>query len=107
MTTNRRYEEHFAAKHAQSLIDAAPPPCTLPQQAYGPQRIEWVKGSNPPVWAWVSWPDRAAERIAASARGWNDRVVVVTWYGPRGQLDCVVWRNAVTHRRAESPGARR
>ena len=43
MTTNRR-EEHFAAKHAQSLLDAPPPPCTLPQQAYGPQRIEWVKG---------------------------------------------------------------
>ena len=104
MTTNRR-EEHFAAKHAQLLLDAPPPPCTLPQQAYGPQRIEWVKGSLPPVWVWVSWPDRAAERIAAYARGWNDRVVIVAWYGRRGQVDCVVWRNAVAHRRSESPPA--
>lgn len=58
-------------------------------------------GEEPtPVWAWISWPDRPAERIAAFARGWNDRVVNVSWYGPRGEVDCVVWRNAVTHRSA-------
>lgn len=99
MTTNRRYEARYAAQHAKSLLEASPPPCTLPQQAYGPQHLVWAK-SRLPVWAWISWPDRPAERIAAFARGWNDRVVNVSWYGPRGEVDCVVWRNAVTHRSA-------
>ena len=97
MTTNRRYEAHYAAKHAHSLQEAPPPPCTLPQQAYGPQAVEWTKESAP-VWAWILWPDRPAERIAAYARGWNDRVVIVSWYGSRGEIQCTVWRNAVAHR---------
>ncbi len=72
-------------------------PCTLPAAAYGPQPIEW-HNDPAPVWAWVSWPHRATERLEAFARGWNDRVVIVEWTADRGTLSTVVWRNAVTRR---------
>ncbi len=73
--------------------------CTLPMQAFGPNEIEWVKGSKPPVWAWISWAEGPATRIAAFATGWNDRVVVVEWNeSPGGTRNTVVWRNAVTVR---------
>lgn len=85
------------------VLDAIAP-CTLPLAAYGPQPIEWH--SEPvTVRAWVSWPHRAAERVEAVARGWNDRVVVVEWYSDRGTLSTVVWRNAVTRRqKPDRPG---
>jgi len=73
-------------------------PLTLPAQAYGPQPVEWVK-DRPPVWAWVSWPHRPAERVAGFAVGWNDRVVVVEWETSAGTRNTVVWRNAVARRR--------
>ena len=76
-------------------------PCTLPRAAYGPQPIEWHHDPVS-VCAWISWPHRAAERVEAVARGWNDRVVVVEWYAERGTLSTVVWRNAVTRRSSSS-----
>lgn len=101
MTKNRRYEARYDALNDMRIADAAPRPTTLPQQAYGPRPLEWVRRGEdkPAVWAWVSWPDRPAERIEAYAAGWNDRVVIVEWYGPGGIMDTVVWRNAVTRRR--------
>ena len=46
---------------------------------------------------------RMAERIAAHATGWNDRVVCVEWIGDRGTVNTMVWRSAVTRR--STPGA--
>lgn len=100
MTKNRRYEAYYDALNDKKIAEARPRPTTLPTAAYGPHKIEWVPRGQPvpPVWAWITWPDRPAERIAAFAKGWNDRVVVVQWSGPTGTLDTVVWRNAVTRR---------
>lgn len=53
---------------------------------------------------WVSWPHKPAERVAAIAHGWNDRVVVVHWMSPAGELNTVVWRNAVTRRTVQTSG---
>lgn len=72
-------------------------PCTLPTAAYGPEPIEWHP-DPPPVYAWITWPHRAAERVEAVARGWNSRVVVVEWTAERGSLSTVVWRSAVSRR---------
>lgn len=70
------------------------PPCTLPQQAYGPNSLEWA--AEPPVVSvWISWPHQAATRVKGVARGWNDRVVVVRWNTSSGDVEAVVWRNAV------------
>lgn len=93
-----------STKVSEQMLDvvmAAIAPCTLPLAAYGPQPIEWYRDAVS-VWAWISWPHRAAERVEAVARGWNDRVVVVEWYAERGTLSTVVWRNAVTRR--QNPG---
>lgn len=72
-------------------------PITLPMQAYGPQKVEWFERKHP-VWAWVSWPDRAAERMEAWALGANDRVVILEVPCDGGHWSPVVWRNAVTVR---------
>ena len=72
-------------------------PCTLPAEAYGPQPIAWTP-SRAAVWAWISWPHRAAERLPAWVMGANDRVVVVAWDTDRGERNTVVWRSAVTRR---------
>lgn len=72
-------------------------PCTLPSSAYGPQPLQWTQ-KRVPVWAWISWPHRAAERVAGWVTGYNDRVVVVAWDTNRGERNTVVWRNAVTRR---------
>lgn len=100
MGTNRRYAEATHRAYEAQLASAPAPPCTLPQQAYGPQPIEWVPAgqTRPPVWAWISWPDDVAERVPAVACGWNDRVVIVEWMTDRGTRNVVVWRNAVTRR---------
>jgi len=100
LTKNHRYEAHYDTLNDRRIAHANARPCTLPAQAYGPHPIEGVQHgqSKPPVWAWVQWPDRPAERIPAFASGWNDRVVVVEWTGPGGTRDTVVWRNAVTRR---------
>ena len=73
-------------------------PITLPLQAYGPQPVEWFDPKRP-VWAWVQWPNRAAERVAAWAMGANDRIVVLEVPCDGGHWQPVVWRNAVTVRR--------
>ena len=78
-------------------------PCTLPAEAYGPRPIEWMP-KREPVWAWVSWPHKTAERLPAWATGANDRVVIVAWDTDRGERNTVVWRSAVT-RRAPGPGS--
>jgi len=100
VTKNRRFEAHYDELNDRRMAESPARPLTLPAQAYGPQPIEWVQPprSKPPVWVWVQWPDRPAERIAAFASGWNDRVVIVEWSGSGGTRDTVVWRNAVTRR---------
>lgn len=100
MTKNRRYEAHYDALNDQRILQTATrlTPCTLPQQAYGPQPLEWAKGPKPEVWAWITWQEAPASRIAAVATGWNDRVVVVEWEAVGGRRSCVVWRNAVARR---------
>ena len=100
MTKNRRYEAHYDALNDQRILQATAGqvPCTLPTRAYGPQPIEWARGVQPPVWAWISWQEGPATRIPAVAAGWNERVVVVEWEAPGGRRSVVVWRNAVTRR---------
>lgn len=84
MTKDKRYETHYDRLNDARIERASTRPCTLPQQAYGPQPLEWMKpGQRLSVWAWITWPDRPAERIAATATGWNDRVVIVEWNGRR------------------------
>jgi len=73
-------------------------PVTLPSRAYGPEPLTWAERSRPSVWAWVQWPDRPAERVEASALGWNDRCVVVEFHGAHGTVQTTVWRQAVTVR---------
>jgi hypothetical protein len=51
-------------------------PVTLPQPAYGAQPIEWFKDRRP-VWVWVQWRDRPAQRLPGWAVGANDRVVMI------------------------------
>lgn len=106
MSTSKRYAEHYDRLMRERIADGAVPPCTLPLQAYGPESIEWCKPPRPAVWAWVQWPQKPAERIAATAVGWNDRVVIIVWNGDRGELNTVVWRNAVTRRSEGSTGVR-
>lgn len=77
-------------------------PCTLPTDAYGGE-VEWFKPPRP-VWAWVSWRDRKAERLPVMAYGATPRVVFIRWVGPNGDVDTVVWRNAVTVRSSGSGG---
>jgi hypothetical protein len=72
-------------------------PCTLPASAYGPQPLSWTE-KRAPVWAWISWPHKPAERIPAWVTASNDRVVVVAWDTDRGERNTVVWRNAVARR---------
>lgn len=96
MGTNSRYTGSINERIEQ-VVAPTSQPVTLPQQAYGPQSVEWAK-SRIPVWAWVQYTDRPAARIAAYASGWNDRIVVIVWDGPGGERSIVVWRNAVTKR---------
>lgn len=100
ITKNRRYEAHYDKLNDQRILDAAagPAPCTLPQQAYGPNPIAWASGTKPPVWAWITWRDGPATKIPAVAAGHNDRVVIVEWEATGGLRSVVVWRNAVTQR---------
>ncbi|GAB2702101.1 hypothetical protein BKA24_001724 [Microbacterium marinum] len=99
MTKNRRYEAHYDGLNDARIAQAAATlaPTTLPMQAYGPAEIEW-KRPGVPVWAWISWTDAPATRIAAEATGWNDRVVCVEWEARGGRRSVMVWRNAVTRR---------
>lgn len=101
MGTNKRYAEYYDQRSAEKLVAMPEPPCTLPQQAFGPNPIEWVRQGQPrpSVWAWITWPHTVAERVPAVATGWNDRVVVVEWNTDRGTRNVVVWRNAVTQRK--------
>lgn len=102
MGTNRRYADAVDRRMDQRILEATTDhliPTTLPQQAFGPNPFEWVKGSDqPPVWAWVSWSNAPASRIPAVASGWNDRVVCVEWEARGGRRSVIVWRTAVTRR---------
>lgn len=106
MTKNRRYEHYYDDLNYERMASVPTAPIAIPMQAYGPEPVVWAERPLP-VWAWVSWPDRPAERIACQAAGWNDRVVFVRWYSPRGEIQATVWRNAVTRRNAESAPAAR
>ncbi|NLP82569.1 hypothetical protein HF576_01785 [Microbacterium sp. CFH 90308] len=98
MTKNRRYEAHYDALNDQRIAEAATS-VTLPNLAYGPEPIHWATPRDrPAVWAWIQWEGKPAERLAAVATGWNDRVVIVEWYSAAGARNTVVWRNAVTRR---------
>lgn len=100
MGSNRRYEESIDARSRARNHDARIA-CTLPMDAYGPNPLEWVKRGKPAVWAWISWAEGPASRVAGFASGWNDRVVVVEWNEvPGGTRNTVVWRTAVTKRTA-------
>ncbi|WP_431796491.1 hypothetical protein [Microbacterium enclense] len=68
-----------------------------PQQAFGQQPIAWFKDRRP-VWVWITWRDRPAERLPGVARGANDRVVIVAIDVNGDHWEPVVWRNAVTVR---------
>ena len=70
-------------------------PCTLPQQPYGPEPIQWQRRPAPEVWAWIIWRAAPATKVPAVAAGWNGRVVVVEWEAPGDRRSVVVWRNAV------------
>lgn len=100
LTKNRRYEAHYDQLNDQRIVQTATrlTPVTLPQQAYGPQPIQWAQGTKPAVRVWMSWVEAPASRIEAVAIGWNDRVVCVEWEAVGGRRSCVVWRNAVTKR---------
>ncbi len=102
MTRNRRYEATYDALNDQRILQATAQlaPCTLPQQAYGPEPVQWAKGRKPEVWAWITWRDAPATKIPAVAAGWNDRIVIVEWEASGGRRSVVVWRNAVTRRQA-------
>lgn len=103
ITKNHRYESSFDALNDQRIAEAVrrgDRTCTLPQQAYGSQPIEWApRSSKPEVWVWISWRDAPASRIPAVAAGWNDRVVIVEWEAAGGRKSVVVWRGAVSHRK--------
>lgn len=99
MGAQKRYAAHIDRSEAEKVRAGRPAPVTLPQQAYGPQPIEWARPSErPAVWVWIQWPDGPAERTAAFATGWNDRVVIVELAGEGGTRSVVVWRSAVAHR---------
>jgi hypothetical protein len=95
--TNRRYADKIDARIAERTVGHGDSPVTLPQQAYGPRPIEWTQ-ARPPVWVWVQWRDRAAERVRGYVKGHNDRVCIVAIEGPGGGWEIVVWRPAVSHR---------
>jgi len=86
-----------AEKMAQAV--GSMPPVTIPQQAYGPQPVEWF--DKRPVWAWVQWRDRAATREACWAVGANDRIVMLEIPSEGGHWGTVVWRNAVAVREVD------
>ncbi len=56
LTKNRRYETTYDALNDQRIRQATAhlAPCTLPQQAYGPQPIEWQRTRPPEIWAWIT-----------------------------------------------------
>jgi hypothetical protein len=91
--SNKVSDEKF-----RSMVESVAP-VTLPARAYGPKPLEWLpQDRKSTVWAWVQWPDRPAERVAAHVEGFNDRVVIVTFSTPTGTRQVCVWRNAVRRR---------
>jgi hypothetical protein len=99
VTKIRRYEGYYDALN-DGRSGSPRAPLHAPSSRVRPRTYQWVPlgRSKPPVWAWVQWPQRPAERIAAFASGWNDRVVIVEWSGPGGTRNAVVWRHAVRRR---------
>lgn len=99
MGTSKRYAQHYDDLMHERLEEVRIPPCTLPHHAFGREDIHWAGAAQKQsVWAWISWPHKPAERLAARAIGWNDRVVIVEWDDRTGTRNTVVWRNAVTLR---------
>jgi hypothetical protein len=102
MTRNKRYEAYYDARQEErrQLAESRPRPISVPQGAYGPQRLE-RPAMHPTVWAWVPWTDGDVVRVEAIAEAWNDKVVLVSFYGPGGRVQVSVWRQAVTNRVAD------
>jgi hypothetical protein len=97
--TNRRYGERIDEATLARQAARPPAPATLPPEAWGAQPIDWNQARTP-VWVWAQWHDRAAVKMPAYVKGHNDRVCCVMVEGPGGGWEIVVWRAAVTHRRA-------
>lgn len=73
-----------------------PRPVTLPQQAWGPQPLEYAANNDrPAVRVWVQFNVGPARRCDALAVGWNDQVVIVELVNDGG-MQPVVWRTAVS-----------
>ena len=102
MTRNTRYEAYHDARQEERrrLAESRPRPISVPQGAYGAQRLE-RPAMHPTVWAWVPWTDGDVVRVEAIAEAWNDKVVLVSFYGPGGRVQVSVWRQAVTNRVAD------
>lgn len=83
MTTNRRYGFRLDERTIKRMRDQEPCPVTLPAQAYGPQPLEWTQ-ARPPVWVWVQWTGKPAERRHGYVKGYNDRICVVWVDGDGG-----------------------
>jgi len=51
VTKSRRYEAHFDKLNDERILQATVqlPPCTLPQQAYGPEPLHWERARPPEV----------------------------------------------------------
>lgn len=98
MGSNRVSDQKY-----QQMLDSVAPVTLPPPPAYGPEPITWIEHDRPQVWAWIQWPDRVAERVPATVQGHNDRVVMISFYGDRGERYAIVWRNAVRLRNDETP----
>lgn len=98
MGQNRRYAAQVEALQDARIAALEPGPITLPLQAYGGP-VEWHLDDMRPVWVWLSYRHKPAERVAAMAEGWTDRVVLINLMGEGGTRTVTVWRSAVSVRR--------
>lgn len=80
---NRQYADQIDARHRATLEERPPAPVNVPQQAYGPQLIQWSQ-ARAPVWAWCRRSGRMGERRKSYLKDHKDHVCVVWVDGPGG-----------------------